>query len=89
VIVAKKTPVTDNRTERVLGFMLLSSIGLAIVGIVALYIGNAASIDTTHGIWLTVRVLPAIGLIIGVLLLIARIIVVAVKRNREAKDATN
>jgi hypothetical protein len=32
---------------------------------------------------------PPIGLTFGVLLLIARIIVVAVKRNRAAKDATN
>jgi hypothetical protein len=89
VIVAKKTPVTDNRTERVLGFMLLSSIGLSVISIIALFIGRASNVDFSQGFWLTVAVVPPIGLTFGVLLLIARIIVVAVKRNRAAKDATN
>ncbi len=69
--------------------MLLSSIGLAILGILALLIGQSMHVDFSKGIWLTVKVLPAIGLTIGVLLLIARIIVVAVKRSRAAKDASN
>jgi hypothetical protein len=89
VIVAKNTPVNDNRTERVLGYMLASSIGLSVIAIVALIIGRVTNVDFSQGVWLTVAVVPPIGLTIGVLLLIARIIVVVVKRGRTAKDDSN
>jgi len=79
--------VTVHRTERVLAYMVASSIGLAILAIVALLIAGVARIDTTSGIWLSVVVLPPIGLAIGVLLIIALVIVSAIRRSRAARDA--
>ena len=84
---AENTPVTVHRTERVLAYMVASSIGLAILAIVALLIAGVARIDTTSGIWLSVVVLPPIGLAIGVLLIIALVIVSAIRRSRAARDA--
>ena len=84
---AENTPVTVHRTERVLAYMVASSIGLAILAIVALLIAGIARIDTTSGVWLSVVVLPPIGLAIGVLLIIALVIVSAIRRSRAARDA--
>jgi hypothetical protein len=85
--VAEKTPVTVHRTERVLAYMIASSIGLAILGILAILIAGLAHVDTTTGIWLTIRVLPAVGLIFGVAFMIALVIVSAIRRSRAARDA--
>jgi len=79
--------VTVHRTERVLAYMVASSIGLAILAIVALLIAGVARIDTTSGVWLSIVVLPPIGLAIGVLLIIALVIVSAIRRSRAARDA--
>ena len=67
--------------------MVASSIGLAILAIVALLIAGVARIDTTSGVWLSIVVLPPIGLAIGVLLIIALVIVSAIRRSRAARDA--
>jgi len=67
--------------------MVASSIGLAILAIVALLIAGIARVDTTSGVWLSVVVLPPIGLAIGVLLIIALVIVSALRRSRAARDA--
>ena len=67
--------------------MVASSIGLAILAIVALLIAGIARIDTTSGVWLTIVVLPPIGLAFGVLLIIALVIVSALRRSRAARDA--
>lgn len=89
VTVAKNTPVPVYRTERVLTYMAASSIGLAIIGIVVLLIAAAARIDTTSGVWLTVTILPAIGLTLGFLFAVAFIVVSAIRRTRTARDAAN
>ena len=67
--------------------MIASSIGLALLAIVAIIIGQLAGVNTREGIWLTVLVLPPIGLIFGVLLLIAFVVVSAIRRSRAARDA--
>ena len=67
--------------------MVASSIGLAILAIIALLIAGIARIDTTAGIWLTIVVLPPIGLTFGVGFIIALVIVSAVRRSRAARDA--
>ena len=67
--------------------MVASSIGLAILAIIALLVAGLAGIRTTEGIWLTVVVLPPIGLVFGVLLIIALVIVSAIRRARAARDA--
>jgi hypothetical protein len=81
--------VTVYRTERVLTYMAASSVGLAVLGIIALLIANIARVDTSSGFWLTVAVLPAIGLTLGIAFFIAFIIVSAVRRARTARDAAN
>ena len=84
---AKNTPVTVHRTERVLAYMVASSIGLALLAIIALLIAGAARVDVTSGVWLTVVALPPIGLIFGVAFIIALVVVSAIRRGRAARDA--
>ena len=79
--------MTVHRTERVLAYMVASSIGLAILAIVALLIAGLARVDTSSGVWLTVLVLPPIGLVFGVAFIIALVIVSAIRRGRAARDA--
>jgi hypothetical protein len=67
--------------------MIASSIGLSLLAIVAIIIGQLAGANTREGIWLTVLVLPPIGLVLGVLLLIAFMVVSAIRRSRAARDA--
>ena len=81
--------MTVYRTERVLTYMAASSVGLAVLGIIALLIANIARVDTSSGFWLTVAVLPAIGLTLGIAFFIAFIIVSAVRRARTARDAAH
>ena len=89
VTVAENTPVTVYRTERVLTYMAASSIGLAILGILALVIVNVSRVDLPLQVRALVTVLPAVGLTLGVLFAIAFIIVSAVRRTRTARDAGN
>ena len=79
--------MTVHRTERVLAYMVASSIGLAILAIVTLLIAGIARIDTNVGVWLTIKVLPPIGLIFGVAFIIALVIASAIRRSRAARDA--
>ena len=79
--------MTVHRIERVLAYMVASSIVLAVLAIVALLIAGLARIDTSSGIWLTVVVLPPIGLIFGVAFIIALVTVSAIRRSRAARDA--
>ena len=67
--------------------MIASSVGLAIVAFIAMIIGQLAGVNTREGIWLTVTVLPPIGLTFGFLLLIAFMVVSAIRRSRAARDA--
>ena len=69
--------------------MVASSIGLAILGIIATLIAANAGVDTNVGIWLTIKVLPAVGLILGVLFLIAYVVASGIRRSRAARDAAN
>lgn len=67
--------------------MVASSIGLALLAIIALLIAGLARIDTSTGVWLTVTVLPPIGLVFGVAFIITLVIVSAIRRSRTARDA--
>lgn len=67
--------------------MVASSIGLALLAIIALLIAGAARVDVTSGVWLTVVALPPIGLIFGVAFIIALVVVSAIRRGRAARDA--
>lgn len=69
--------------------MAASAFGLAILGIVAILIAGAAKLDTSAGIWLTVKVLPGVGILLGTLFTIAFVVVLVLRRGRDARDASN
>jgi hypothetical protein len=83
--VANDTPVPLNRIERILRNMIASSAGLSVLAILATIVGNLTGVNTREGIWLTVTVLPFIGLTIAFLLVIAFLVVSVVRRRRLAK----
>ena len=87
--VATETPITDHRVERILAFMVASAIGLSIIAFLAVIIGTAVGVkDFSGGVWPVAIVLPAVGLPIGLVLMIALIIVSGLRRGREARDAS-
>ena len=85
--VADNTRVPLNRTERLLAFVVASVGGLSIVAILAMLIARMNAVNTGKGIWLTVTVLPGIGLPVALILLIVFIVLTTVRRARLARDA--
>jgi hypothetical protein len=86
--VPNDAPITSQRLERILAFMVASSIGLSIVCILSVIIGTAVGVKNFgEGIWPIAIVLPAPGLLIGLVLIIALIVISGIRRGREAKDA--
>ena len=83
---ANDTAVPLNRIERILRNMIASSAGLSIVAIIATIIARTAGVDTREGVWLTIAVLPFIGLTIALVLIIVFIVVSVVRRRRLARD---
>jgi uncharacterized membrane protein len=86
--VAKETPVTFHRNERLLAFMMLAIVGLSILAFLAVIIGTAAGLnakDFAGGVWPAVFTLPLIGLPIGFLLIVILLIITARRRSREAR----
>lgn len=79
---ANDTSVPLNRIERILAFMIASAAGLSIIAIVATLIAGMTGTDTSQGIWLTITVLPLIGLTLAVVLIIVFLIVSVVRRRR-------
>lgn len=73
-----------NRWERILAVMFLSMLGLAVVAIVALFIGGPTK---TGSIWTAVALVPAIGIPLAFILLISLIVMNAMRRGRAAKGA--
>ena len=84
---ANDTPVPLNRIERILRNMIASSAGLSILAIAATIIGNLTGVNTREGIWLTITVLPFIGLTIAFLLIVVFLIVSLVRRRRLAQSS--
>ena len=69
--------------------MVASAIGLSIIAFLAVIIGTSTGVtDFSGGVWPVAIVLPAIGLPIGLVLMIALIIVSGLRRGREARDAS-
>lgn len=83
---AKDTAVPLNRIERILRNMIASAAGLSGVAIVAIIIASFARIDTNAGLWLTVKVLPLIGLALAAVLLLVFVILAVARRSRLARD---
>ncbi|WP_395640292.1 hypothetical protein [Pseudolysinimonas sp.] len=83
---ANDTPVPLNRIERILRNMIASAAGLSILAIIATIVGNLSGVNTREGIWLTVTVLPFVGLTIAFLLIVAFLVVSVVRRRRLAQN---
>lgn len=76
-----------NRLQRILAFMFAAVIGLSIVALILIIVAGAIKADVTTGIWPIIVVLPLPGLSLAALLLIALLVVTAVRRSQAAKDA--
>lgn len=85
---ANDTPVPLNRIERILRNMIASAAGLSILAILATIIANLTGVNTREGIWLTVTVLPFVGLTFAFLLIIVFAIISIVRRRRLARDSS-
>jgi len=84
--VAENTPVTVNRNERILAYMVASSIGLSLICIVVTLIGSLAGANKADGAWPVITILPTVGLPIGFILVIVLLVTTAVRRSRAARD---
>jgi hypothetical protein len=80
--VAENTPVPLNRTERILAFMIAAVGGISILAIIVIIITGFARVDTSSGVWLTVKVLPAVGLPIALIMIIIFGVLSGVRRRR-------
>jgi hypothetical protein len=79
-----------SRLQRSLMYMAGSILGVGIIAIVALLIGEATlktAIFESSPFWAVAALLPAIAIPLGFLLFIVLIIVTYVRRSRAAKDA--
>ena len=81
---AQNTPITDNRGERILAFMVASAVGLSIIAFLAVIIGTASGVKNFgEGLWPVAILLPSIGLPLGLILMIILIITSGRRRGRE------
>ncbi len=71
------------RLERILAYMFASAIGLSIIAIVLTLISAAVPFQLP----LIVTVLPLPGLAIAFVILVTLLIVTAIRKGRESKDA--
>lgn len=84
---AEPEAIQPNRAQRVLAFMFAAVILLSLVAIILTLVAGAIGADPTSGIWPVILILPLPGLSVAVLLLIALLVVTAVRRSRAARDA--
>jgi hypothetical protein len=88
--VAQDTPISGNRGERILAFMVAGSVGLSIIAFLSIIIGTAAGVrNFGEGVWPVAFILPLIGLPIGLILMIVLIVASGLRRGREARNASN
>jgi cell shape-determining protein MreD len=74
------------RIDRILAYMSIGLVLLAIVSFFALLIAGAiGGVDFESGLWPVIRLLPLVALPIGFLLLFALLIMSFVRRSRENK----
>jgi hypothetical protein len=85
--VADNAPVALNRTERTLAFIIAGVVLASILAIAAIFIAGAVGVATNSGLWLTVLVLPLIGLPLAMVLGIVLLALLTVRRRRLAPDA--
>ena len=76
-----------SRLQRILAYMFAAAIGLSLIALILIVVAGAIRADITTGIWPIILVLPLPGSSIAVLLLIALLVVTAVRRSQAARDA--
>lgn len=85
-------PVTETtRLQRLLLVVGLSILGLGVVCLFVLLIGEAVtpiSVSNDSGIWAIVAFIPDIAIPLGMLLIIVLIVLTVVRRGRAAKVAS-
>ena len=84
--VTEKTPANTNRTERVIAYMIVSTIALTIVAIIATIIAAGTGLDASVGLWPAITLLPMIGLPAAIILIIVLVTSSAIRRSRAARD---
>ncbi|RPE75995.1 hypothetical protein EDF39_2437 [Frondihabitans sp. PhB161] len=91
--VAQKKQVVNapdgiRRAERVLVYAAITVAVFSAVCIAIYLIGGAAHVTSASGIWPAIAVLPVLGFPIAILLIIAFVIVSAIRRQRETRGDT-
>ena len=87
---AQDTPITGNRGERILAFMVASAIGLSLLSFVSIIVGTAVGVrNFGEGAWPVLIFLPQIGLPLGLILIIVLIVLSGRRRGRDARNANN
>ena len=85
-IVTEKAPASINRTERVIAYMIVSTIALTILSIIATLIRAGIGVDASAGLWPAITLLPMIGLPGAIVLIVILVASTAVRRGRAARD---
>ena len=84
------SPVSENRLERVLAYMILGIVALSLICFIAIIVATATGMsqeDFAEGLWPTVSLLPLVGLPLGMVLIVVLLLVSVRRRGRAAKDA--
>ncbi len=88
--VTNQTPHAASRLERILAYMVAGVVGLSILAFLAVIIGTAVGAGADNGfgqgVWPIVLALPLFGLPLGFLLIIALMVMTAIRRAREARQ---
>ena len=77
--------------ERILAYMVAAAVGLSVLCFLALIIATAVGTTGEQFSafpWPTIIVLPLVGLPIGLVLMISLLVLTAVRRGRDTKDAS-
>jgi hypothetical protein len=73
------------RIDRILAYMSIGLVVLAILSFFAVLIGSGAGADFESGVWPVIRILPIIALPVGFVLLLTLLIMSFRRRGRENK----
>lgn len=85
LIVMEKTPASINRTQRVIAYMIVSTIALTILSIIATIIAAGTGLDASVGLWPAVTLLPMVGLPAAIILIVVLVATTAIRRGRAAR----
>lgn len=86
--VTDSTNSTVRRSERVLAYLIASSIGLSILAFLAVLLAPVFGLrDYDHGLWPLIITLPLFGLPVGVVLIITLLVLSGIRRSRETRNS--